>query len=384
MTKVISIGTDRNIFKENSAVRTRQTEYGTLFEELHLVIFTKRASSLPAKVQISPNVWAYSTNSFFKFSYVNKAVKLAGQIIKERSLSPSDSIVTVQDPFETGIAGVRVKKMFGLPLHVQIHTDLMSPHFKNESVLNRFRVKIAGRILAQADAVRTVSKKIADGLSAINLKPGLIPTVLPIFANVERFENAPIIADLKVKYPQFNFIILMASRLTREKNIAFALSVFRKILKVYEKTGLVIVGDGPEKGRLKRLAKKLGLEKNIAFENWQDDLASYYKTAGMFLLTSNYEGYGLTVVEAIASHCPAVSTDVGIAPEVLKNGDISFVCPVGCESCFIGAISKLIESPGLREKCVHEARTRLDKVTISDKKEYLERYRQSIESALSG
>lgn len=53
---VISIGSDRNLFKEGSAVRARQVEYGKLFTELHVVVFTT-GKSFPAKVQIAPNVW---------------------------------------------------------------------------------------------------------------------------------------------------------------------------------------------------------------------------------------------------------------------------------------------------------------------------------------
>ena len=52
-------------------------------------------------------------------------------------------------------------------------------------------------------------------------------------------------------------------------------------------------------------------------EPWTDDPFSYYKTADLFLLTSNYEGYGMAVVEAMAAGCPVIMTDVGLAGEVL-------------------------------------------------------------------
>jgi glycosyltransferase involved in cell wall biosynthesis len=173
----------------------------------------------------------------------------------------------------------------------------------------------------------------------------------------------------------------MASRLTAEKNIPFALEVFKIISRMYSHIGLVIVGEGPEKEKLESMVKKLHLHNNVYFEPWSANLPEFYKTANMFLLTSNYEGYGLTLVEAIASGCPALSTDVGIANVLLQDG-ISLVCPIGDTKCFVEKISQLIEDIGLRLNFAQEAGNRLSNVAITDKQVYLERYKANIESAL--
>lgn len=110
----------------------------------------------------------------------------------------------------------------------------------------------------------------------------------------------------------------MASRLTREKNIGLAIEAIREIIKSKPRTGLVIVGSGQESEKLKAKSAKLNLEKNVIFEPWidQETLYSYYKTADLFLVTSLYEGYGMTLVEALAAGCPIVSTDIGVAREM--------------------------------------------------------------------
>lgn len=380
--KVISIGTDRNIFKQGSAVEGRTKEYGTLFDELHIVVFSRFFQFLPRKKQISDNVWAYGTNSFSRFFYIRDAKKTAKKIFKKIN-NGSKIIVTTQDPFETGLVGLSLKKDLKLPLHVQIHTDFLSPHFSKGSILNNYRLKIAKRVLKEADALRVVSKKIMHSLSNVELKSGVVPTVLPIFVDVEKFEKAEIKEDLKKKYPQYNFIILIASRLTKEKNIPMALEVVRRLSFAYPKIGLVIVGSGPEKGRLERLTRRFGIQKHVVFESWKDDLISYYKTANLFLLTSDYEGYGMSIVEAISSHCPVVSTDVGIASEILKDGEKPFVCGVRDTACFFKQISHLIENPQFREHYVHEAHNHLDQITAQDKKTYLSQYKESIEAAIS-
>ncbi len=389
MINLISIGSDRNLFKAGSAAQARQIEYGQLFSELHIVVFTK-GKSFPRKMQIAPNVWVYGTQSLTKLSYIRRAVDVAGWIMGDRNFSPENTVITVQDPFESGIVGKKLKKKYGVGLHVQIHTDFLSPYFAKESLLNRFRVEISRKVLPSADALRVVSQKISDDLlrtksntgSSAYLKQGTVPTVLPIFIDLKKIQETPISVDLKSKYPQFNFIILMASRQTKEKNISFAINLFHKLVGRYQGIGLVIVGSGPEQQKLKRQVEKLELQNRIVFESWQDNLVSYYKTAHLFLLTSNYEGYGMTLVEATVCHCPTVSSDVGIAGQILHNGTESFVCPVGDADSFFEHICALIENPALRTLFVHESRRRLDEIIIQDKKAYLELYRKNIESAL--
>jgi glycosyltransferase involved in cell wall biosynthesis len=386
MINVISISTDRNIFTEGSPVRARQIEYGALFKELHIIVFTSIGSGLPKKVQIASNVWVYGTASWSRFFYVNSAKKIASEIVSLAKFSAQDTVVTSQDPFETGLVANFINQKFGLPLHVQIHTDFLNPFFAKESLLNRIRMMMSRKVLSKADAVRVVSQRIARSISDskdINLKPGVSPMVLPIFVDILEIEKTPVdpAHDLRKKYPQFNFIILIASRLTKEKNIAFAVTVFKKLLSLYPRMGLVIVGSGPGEFGLKKQVGNLGIQKNVVFLPWQKSLISYYKSANLFLLTSNYEGYGLTLVESIACRCPVVSTDVGIASQLLQDGITSPVCSIGDQACFFDNIVNLIEKPALREHIVYEARNRLEGMVFADKETYLKKYQEGIESA---
>ncbi len=376
--KVISIGTDRNIFKKESAVRARVTEYGALFEELHIVVFSRRALG-HKKEQISSNVWIYPTNSLLKIFYIKNAFSICVEILRDKRLTSANTVTTCQDPFETGIVGIKLKKKFDIPLHIQIHTDLFSPFFRYSSVLNWVRVHIAKKVLVKANAVRVVSKRIADSLVA-QKSLTIAPIILPIFVDKEKIENTPITTDLKKKYPKWNFIIFMASRLTKEKNIPLAINVMQKLLLEYPSIGLVIVGSGTQEKNLRALVLHTKLSNNVVFESWQNDLVSYYKTADLFLVTSDYEGFGMTIVEALFAHCPTISTDVGIASDVLKDR-VSFVCPVGDGECLLQKIKIFIKDNQLRETFTHEAVQRLASITDSSRAEYLQKYKASIEMA---
>ena len=376
--KVISIGTDRNIFKKESAVRARVTEYGALFEELHIVIFSRRALG-HKKEQISSNVWIYPSDSFLRIFYIKNTLRICVEILRDKKLTSANTVTTCQDPFETGIVGIKLKKKFDIPLHIQIHTDLFSPFFRYSSLLNWVRVHIAKKVLVKANAVRVVSKRIADSLVA-QKSLTIAPIILPIFVDKEKIENTPITTDLKKKYPKWNFIIFMASRLTKEKNIPLAINVMQKLLLEYPSIGLVIVGSGTQEKNLRALVLHTKLSNNVVFESWQNDLVSYYKTADLFLVTSDYEGFGMTIVEALFAHCPTISTDVGIASDVLKDR-VSFVCPVGDGECLLQKIKIFIKDNQLRETFTHEAVQRLASITDSSRAEYLQKYKVSIEMA---
>lgn len=306
--RVLMISTDKNIFDENSEARQRMIEYGGLAGELHIIVFTKRSF----QPQNFGNIFLHPTNSRNKLLYIFDAVEIGKKIL----VAGGHWLVTSQDPFETGLTGWWLAKKFNLPLQVQVHTDFLSPYFVQHSVLHRFKTMMAKFLIKRASCVRVVSERIrASLLQATNYKLQAKTVVLPIFVDIEKIKNAPIKADLREKYPQFDFIILMASRLTKEKNIELAIDAMAEVAKKYPKTGLIIVGDGPEKTNLK-------ISENVKTENWVDDLPSYYKTADLFLLTSNYEGYGRTLIEAAAAGCKIISSDVGVVGEILPKENI--------------------------------------------------------------
>lgn len=306
--KLLSIGTDRKLFEPDSEVRTRQITYAKSGDEVHIIVFAEKSLGLEP-IKISENVFVHPTNSSSRFRYVFDAIKIG-------SVLPQPEIVTAQDPFGCGWASWRLARKRGGKLQLQIHTDFLNPYFARESLLNKLRVRLAKFLLSQADSVRVVSQRIVDSIKNAGIKLKQAPIVLPVWIDLEKIKNAPIKTNLHQKYSQFKKIILMASRLTREKNVELAIWTMKKVIKNFPEAGLIIVGSGSEEKRLKNLVVRFRLEKNVIFESWTDDLPSYYKTADLFLLTSFYEGYGRTIVEALACGCPVVSTDVGVAREV--------------------------------------------------------------------
>lgn len=373
--KVLSIGSDRNLFMEGTEVRERTIKYGRLAEELHVIVFSQHALNLTPQ-KISENTWIYPTDSFNRWFYVHNAVSIGKEIIsKGYKLKAKSWLVTAQDPFESGYAGYKIARRFNLGLQLQVHTDFLNPHFIHESRLNKTRVKIARFLLPKAACIRVVSQKIKNGiLEKFPKLPRERITVLPVFIDLKKITTADPSLNLRTKYPQFDFILLMVARLEHEKNIPLAIRALKDVLVRHPKVGLVIVGEGSEKIRLKKFAESQGILKNIVFEGWKEDLPSYYKTADALLVTSNYEGFGRMFIEAAAVGCPIVTTDVGVARELILDDESSFICTVHDKNCIARNIARLIEHESVRRVYSLKLQARAQGITITDEKTYFERY----------
>ncbi len=361
--RVLMLSTDKNIFVDGSGVWQRMVDYAGLVDELHVIVAT-HSSHLTA--HNFGNVFLYPANDRFWFLYFLNAYKIGKSIIRNLKFEIKNCVITCQDPFETGLVGYLLKIKFKLPFQIQIHTDFLSPHFYRESVKNKIRVFLAKQILKKADNIRVVSERIKK---SIILELGILAkkvSVLAIFVDVESIKNTVVSVDLHKKYPG-KFIILMASRLTKEKNIGLAIKTMRVVIKKYPEALLLIVGSGPERENIKYQISNLKLQDNVVIEDWSDDLSSYYKTADLFLLTSNYEGYGRTVIEAAACGLPVVMTDVGAA--------IGSVVAVNDRNGLIKAILDIISNSENRYKILDQQNKFLE--NWPTKTEYLSKIKQS-------
>jgi len=90
---------------------------------------------------------------------------------------------------------------------------------------------------------------------------------------------------------------------------------------------LVLVGDGPEREGVEKLAGALGLGPYVTFLGEQLHLGGLFAQADLFVLPSEQESFGLAALEALASGVPVVASDVGGLPEVVRDGETGLLVP---------------------------------------------------------
>ncbi|OJI07336.1 hypothetical protein BK004_01220 [bacterium CG10_46_32] len=360
------LSTDVSILAVGSEAQNRMKEYGSLADRLAIVVCTTGAPR--QEFEISNMVRAIPTNSRTKILYAWDILRVVKQLVRG-----TIDVITAQDPFETGLAGWLISRRLKSKLQLQVHTDFLSPYFRRESFKNRIRVLLAKWLLAKADSIRVVSERIKQSLIGLGLPEEKI-VVLPIFVDVEKIQSEQVAVRAHKKYPQFDVVILMVSRLEPEKNITLALRAFAEVARKHSNTGLVILGAGSQETSLKQLVVRYQLQSSVVFEGAVQHTIPYYQSADIFLNTSNYEGYGRTLIEAAASGCPIITTDVGVVGERI-NKDTSLVVPVGDSAAVEEAMSKLITDEKKRNDLGRAAQESVQK--LGDAQSYLEQYKQS-------
>ena len=151
-------------------------------------------------------------------------------------------------------------------------------------------------------------------------------------------------------------------RLVPIKNHMLFLNVAARVLKEFPNTKWVIVGDGETRPQLEARTDELGIRDNVIFTGWQrGGMAHVFSDFDLMVMTSNNEGTPIAMIEAMATGCPVISTDVGGIPDLLLDGELGQLVPKGDEDAIVDAvIATLNDMPD--SEAVREATLRVYQV----------------------
>lgn len=116
------------------------------------------------------------------------------------------------------------------------------------------------------------------------------------------------------------FKFLHIGRFAPAKNHLMFLRSYRKVLEVHPDTHLTLVGTGEMEQEIRSAVIELGLENHVTFYGITDNVYPLLAETDAFILPSSYEGMPMTLLEAMASALPIVTTEVGGIPDMLING----------------------------------------------------------------
>jgi glycosyltransferase involved in cell wall biosynthesis len=116
------------------------------------------------------------------------------------------------------------------------------------------------------------------------------------------------------------FTIISVSRLEAVKNLEAIIRVVHKLKLNFYRVGYQIIGDGSAMIELKNLVEGLGLQNEVTFVGFVKDPTHYLLKANLFILNSFSEGFSNSLLEAMYLKVPSITTDVGAAQEIIKEG----------------------------------------------------------------
>lgn len=148
------------------------------------------------------------------------------------------------------------------------------------------------------------------------------------FVDVKRFNKKPVDAFKKLIAPNGEKIIVHASNFRKVKRVEDVINAFLLInAKIPSK--LLLLGDGPERPFAESICRDCVSVSNIKFLGKQEQMEDILPLADLFLLTSEYESFGLAALEAMAAEVPVISTNSGGLPEINIDGVTGYMSEIG-------------------------------------------------------
>lgn len=235
-----------------------------------------------------------------------------------------------------------------LPMVCSKHND--EPFFKGmgHKVLGKWVAKRANKIIAISDAVNRYI--CGNGLGCDSKK------VITIHYGIDstQYENVDIdcirAARKSWGVGDDAYVIGTVARLAPQKAIHVLLEGYAIYLKnAAHPSKLVIVGEGPLASELKSISTRLGIEDHVIWAGLREDIPVVMNAYDLFALTSVYEGFGLVLLEAMASAKPVVASCVSAIPEIVEDNISGILVPSNRPELFADAFKFFENEPNRRK-----------------------------------
>lgn len=180
--------------------------------------------------------------------------------------------------------------------------------------------------------------------------------------NLEKYSHKKNISTVDSK----QITIIHVGRFQKEKNHELLIDSFYSAWKQNNNIKLVLLGDGEQKSDMMEKVEKLGIKDFVNFTGVVSNVEDYLKKADIFALSSDYEGFGLVIAEAMASGLPIVTTDSGGISELVVNDYNGYVVKPGDKKQFSDKLFELINNKSIREKFSINSLERIKKYDIKN------------------
>jgi glycosyltransferase involved in cell wall biosynthesis len=246
------------------------------------------------------------------------------------------NVVHIQLP-EVAKQGARISRAAGAPSILTFH--------------HLIATRRSLRIQRSVKSVIAVSQAVREDLVNIAKIPRELITVIPTGVDIEQGER---LAQNKPKNEVP--VVGTVGMLSRVKGNELFLRAAREVLDKGYRAYFVIAGEGEQETRLRTLAEKLNLTRELTFASAYTNDMEVIGTLDIFVNPSMEEGLGLSVLEAMSCEKPVISTAVGGVTSFLEDGKNGLLVTPGSAEALRDAIIRLIENPQLRQEIARNGR----------------------------
>ncbi len=280
----------------------------------------------------------------------------------------------------------RISKITGAPivhtyhtLYEQYVTSYLIPSRRFSDALVKFASR---KRLKHASTVIAPTQKVENTLQSYGMKTNIeiVPSGISLEQHRQRLDTQVRLEKRRTMgISDDDLVLLNLGRLGGEKNLSELIELFTEARKENENLKFLIVGDGPAREDLEKLAKKLGVSEHVIFTGMvpPGQVQDYYQLGDVFVSASTSETQGLTYIEAAANGLPLLCRQDDCLADVLCSGENGYDYTSAEE--FLRAIDTLMEDPEWRAA----ASRRSEQIAASfDKKAFADAVESIYESVL--
>lgn len=290
--------------------------------DVSLVLYARNEN----EYKVSENIKIYSiANSYSDYCKISKFKRILKLRELVKNVNPDVAVGFLEGGYGLYLASIGL----GFP---KIASARIDPRLIIRN--NSFRGHIDNFWFNHADAVVLQSESQLNGITNINWKRKTV------------IENP--INDSVFLYPEHDYDrecanIVMAGRLTEQKNYMMVLQAMKEVHRKWPKVKLNIFGKGDKKKELDEFIVNNGMKEYIFLRGWTNDTLQEFQNGDIFILSSNFEGMPNSLMEAMALGLPCIATDCPTGPsDLIDNGINGFLIPVGDVSALQNKISYLL------------------------------------------
>ncbi|PKV62614.1 glycosyltransferase [Pontibacter ramchanderi] len=239
---------------------------------------------------------------------------------------------------------------------VSLHTNQTAENYysqhKSALLYKKLHFKLMAKLLYKLPSkIIAVSEGVADdfalrmGVNRKNIEVIYNPVYKPYDLGCESVETV----DLRFKNLNKRFVIGVG-RLTQQKDFATLIEAFY-LLRQKEDISLVILGEGPLREELEQQINQLSLSDHVLLLGFVSNPLYYVRRASALVVSSKFEGFGNTIVEALGVGTPVVSTNCPSGPdEILQNGKYGILVPTSDPDKMAAALAQILNNVSFQKK----------------------------------
>lgn len=239
------------------------------------------------------------------------------------------------------LPAVLIARLYGKPIVMNYRSGEAPDHLK--------RSALARAVLRSVDRNAVPSRFLHDVFAGFGIDSEIVPNIVDL--NRFRYRSRTPLAPRIVSTRNFESLY----------NVACTIRAFALIQREYPDATLTLIGKGSQESELRALVEALGVQ-NVAFKGPipPADIWRHYADADIYLQTPEIDNMPASVLEAYASGCAVVSTDVGGVPAILADGIQGLLARRDDHEAIAAAVIRLLRDPALAEQLTKHARQACD------------------------